>query len=138
MALDDGLQVDFLILADYAEAVNGKLYLMGGAWDRIAVQNANQPMRFGVAIGILVPWTATNQNHTLRLTFEDTDGTALGVLIETTFVTGRAPELPPGSNQRLVLAVNTLTAPPPAAEYSLVASINGEERRRVTFTVVQA
>jgi len=138
MALDDGLQVDFLILADYAEAVNGKLYLMGGAWDRIGVRDAGQPMRFGVAVGVLVPWTATNQNHVLRLTLEDMDGTEHGVVVESTFVTGRPPELRPGSNQRVLLAVNTLMPPPAPAEYALVASVDGDERRRVVFTVIQA
>jgi hypothetical protein len=138
MALDDGLQVDFLMLADFAEAVNGKLYVMGGAWDRMGVRDASQPMRFGVAVGVLVPWSATNQNHTLRLTFEDMDGTEQGVLVESTFVTGRPPELRPGSNQRVLLAVNTMMPPPAPAEYALVASINGDERRRVIFTVVPA
>jgi hypothetical protein len=138
MALDDGLQIDFLVLADYAEAVNGKLYLMGGAWDRIGVRDASQPMRFGVALAILVPWTATNQNHTLRLTLEDADGSERGMLVESTFVTGRPPELSPGSTQRVLLAVNSLMPPPPPAEYALVAAINGDERRRVIFTVAQA
>jgi len=138
MAFDDGLQIDFLVLADYAEAVNGKLYLMGGAWDRIGVRDASQPMRFGVALAILVPWTATNQNHALRLTLEDADGSERGMLVESTFVTGRPPELAPGSTQRVLLAVNSLMPPPPAAEYALVAAIDGEERRRVIFTVVQA
>jgi len=31
------MQLDFLILADRAEAVNGKLYLLGGAWDRLGL-----------------------------------------------------------------------------------------------------
>ena len=29
------MEIEFLILADYAEAINNKLYIMGGAWNQI-------------------------------------------------------------------------------------------------------
>jgi hypothetical protein len=136
--MNDELQVDFLILADFAEVIGGKLYLMGGAWDRITVQDPSAPMRFSVSLGILIPWTATNQNHTLRVTIEDADGAQQGVLLESTFVTGRPPDLPPGATQRIVAAVNSLGSALPPSEYSISASINGETLRRVTFRVVGA
>jgi len=134
--VNDELQVDFLILADYAEVIGGKLYLMGGAWDRITVHDPAQPMRFSIALGILVPWTATNQNHELRVTIEDADGVQQGVLVESSFVTGRPPELRPGSTQRVVVAVNSLGTAPPPAEYGIVAAVDGEVRRRVAFNIV--
>ena len=31
-------EIEWLILADEAELVNGKLYMMGGGWDRITAQ----------------------------------------------------------------------------------------------------
>ncbi|MEA2641914.1 MAG: hypothetical protein QOF51_3308 [Chloroflexota bacterium] len=138
MALADEIQIDFLILGDYAEVLGGKLYLMGGAWDRIAIRDPAQPLRFSVALAILVPWVATNQTHTLRVTLEDADGVEQGMFIESTFVTGRPPELRPGTTQRVLLAVNSLGAAPPAGDYALVASVDGDERRRVGFVVVQS
>src|SRR5262249_54509042 len=48
--------VEFFILADYAEAVNGKLYMMGGGWDQSFVKDFSQPVSFSFAIGIQVPW----------------------------------------------------------------------------------
>jgi hypothetical protein len=136
--MNDELQVDFLILADFAEVIGGKLYLMGGAWDRITVQDPSAPMRFSVALGILIPWTATNQTHALRVTIEDADGAQQGVLMESSFVTGRPPELPPGATQRIVAAVNSLGSALPPAEYSISAAINGEVARRVSFRVIGA
>jgi len=136
MALDEGPSVDFLLLADYAEVIGGKLYLMGGAWDRITVHDPAQPVRFSIALGILVPWTATNQTHALRVTLENVDGQEQGALVESSFVTGRPPELRPGSTQRVVLAVNSLGSPPPAGEYAIVAFIDGEPRHRVAFSVI--
>ena len=138
MASTESSEIDFVILADFVEVIGGKLYLMGGAWDRINVRDAAQPLRFGVALGVLVPWNGTNQNHSLTAAIQDADGNQQGMLMESTFVAGRPPEWRPGSTQRVLVAVNTLAAPPPAGEYSLVASIDGQERRRVNFTVVQA
>jgi hypothetical protein len=134
--MEESTQVDFLILADYGEVLGGKLYLMGGAWDRMGVRDPTQPMRFCIALGMLVPWNATNQPHTFRVTLEDADGQLQGTLVESSFVTGRPPELAPGSTQRVLVAVNSLSAPPPAGEYAVVASIDGQERRRVSFAVV--
>jgi hypothetical protein len=89
-----------------------------------------------VALGLLVPWNATNQQHTFRLALEDADSKPQGMLIESNFVTGRPPELSPGSTQRVLMAVNSLAPAPPAGEYAVVATIDGEERRRVGFSVL--
>lgn len=135
--MEESPLVDFLILADYGEVIGGKLYLMGGAWDRISVRDSAQPLRFCVALGLLVPWNATNQPHTFQITYVNVDGQLQGTLVESSFVTGRPPELSPGSTQRVVMAVNSLAPAPPAGEYAVVATVDGQERRRVAFTVLQ-
>lgn len=137
MSVDSTPEVDFLLLADYAEVIGGKLYLMGGAWDRLTVRDANQPMRFGVAVGVLVPWSGTNQTYQLRIAIQDADGQERAMLVESSFVTGRPPDLRPGSRQRVLVAVNSIAPPPPAGEYAVVASIDGQERHRVSFAVLQ-
>ena len=37
--LDATTSIEWLILADAAEVVGGKLYLMGGGWDRLTVNS---------------------------------------------------------------------------------------------------
>ena len=54
---------------------------------------------------------------------------------ESSFVTGRPPDLPPGTTQRVVMSLNTVLAPPPTGEYAIVGSLDGAEVRRVTFTI---
>lgn len=98
--------VEFFILADRAEAVNGKLYIMGGAWDRQFVVDFKQPVFVSFAIGIRVPWNATNQDHKLRLTIESADGKPVeGFLLEAGFVAGRPPWAKQGESQRALLAI---------------------------------
>lgn len=134
--MEDSPQIETLMLADYAEVVAGKLYVMGGAWDRLAVRDPAQPIRLAIALGILVPWNGTNQTHELQLTIEDADSVSHGTLVQTTFVAGRPPDLKPGSNQRVLLAVNSLMPASDPGEYAIVAAIDRAEHRRVAFTVI--
>ena len=72
-----------MLLADFAEAVNGKLYIMGGGWSI----PGPQPSPSAIAMKIEVPWNETNRKHALKL--ELMDGDYRPVLIPTP--TGNAP-----------------------------------------------
>jgi hypothetical protein len=130
--------VEFFILADHAEAVNGKLYLMGGGWDRIFVPSFNQPVLISFAIGVLVPWNATNIRHTIQITIEDLDRKRpIDFNLSAGFVTGRPPTIIEGETQRTMLAVQR--APVQFKEpgaYQAVARIVGGHDRRVGFRLV--
>ena len=55
------VEIDFLLLADRAEVLNGKLYLMGGAWDRRQIRDIDSPVSLTIVVGVLVPWNLTNE-----------------------------------------------------------------------------
>ena len=132
--------VDFFILADHAEAVNGKLYLMGGGWDRIFVPDFSQPVVISFALGVLVPWNATNIRHTVQIAIEDLDRQQpIDFNLSADFVTGRPPLITEGETQRALLAVPRVgvTFKQPGA-YQAVARIIGGHERRVAFRLVAA
>lgn len=101
-----------MLLADYAEVVNGKLYIMGGGWS----VTGPVPMPSAVAVKVEVPWTAANQKHLLKLELLDADSKPVlipidgeeikPVKIETTFEIGRAPGIIPGSPLDVPFAIN--------------------------------
>jgi hypothetical protein len=133
------VSVDFLILADRAEAVNGKLYLMGGGWDRLAIADFAKPVTLSFAVGVLVPWNATNQEHQLDLTIEDFDGRPTGFHTGVRFTAGRSPSAIPGQSQRIMIAIPAVAhAFPAAGKYTLQATINQVVRKRVEFYIVPA
>jgi hypothetical protein len=136
--VDAGIEVDFLLLADRAEAINGKLYMLGGAWDRIGVGDFGQPLGISIALGVLVPWTQTNMSHTVALTIRDADGQPLDFRIEASFVTGRPPFLS-GETQRVLLAIPAASVllPGPGG-YVLVAEVDGVESKIVRFSAAPA
>ena len=58
-----------LMLADWAQALNGKLYIMGGGWSI----TGPDPAPSALAIKLEVPWDETNRQHTIRLALIDDD-----------------------------------------------------------------
>ncbi len=129
--------VDFLILADRAESINGKLYLMGGVWDQIGVIDFSKPVVFSIALGILIPWNATNLDHKLRVQLLDEDGNQL-FSVDGGFKVGRPPQLPQGASQHNVLAITVSAVLPKPGTYSVEAAINEAEQRTTTFFAFQA
>ncbi|MEX2587407.1 MAG: hypothetical protein WD602_05360 [Actinomycetota bacterium] len=59
-----------MMLADSAQAVNGKLYILGGGWS-IAGPG---PVTFSIVVKIQVPWEQANQKQQMLLRLEDGDG----------------------------------------------------------------
>jgi hypothetical protein len=133
----DQPEIDFLILADRAESINGKLYLMGGVWDQIGVLDFARPVTFSVALGILIPWNATNLDHKLQVQLLDEDGNQL-FGVDGGFKAGRPPQLPQGASQHHVLAITVSATLPAAGAHTVVATINGEARRTTSFHAFQA
>lgn len=128
--------VDFLLLADRAESINGKLYIMGGAWDRLMVEDLQAVSIVSFALGILVPWNATNQPHSATLAIEDADGVSIGFGATVEFTQGRPAWSAQGDAQRVVLAMPAVALRfPHYGRYAVRAMVNGVPARTVSFTV---
>lgn len=100
-----------MLLADAAQAVGGKLYILGGGWS----VTGPDPIPSAIALKIEVPWTATNRKHQLILKLLDADGqavkakTAAGehpVEFRGDFEVGRPAGLPEGTPLDVALAIN--------------------------------
>jgi hypothetical protein len=131
--LIDRPEIEFLILADHAEAVNGKLYLMGGGWDRRTLADFRQPQIIAVAVGILIPWTETNRPLPLVVALTDLDGASIAPPLQTQLTAGRPANAKPGQKLRYMLAVNFQTAIPRPGEYVVDARIGSSSPKRVSF-----
>jgi hypothetical protein len=137
MGMFDAPDVDFVILADRAESINGKLYMMGGAWDQMGVIDFAKPVTFSIALGIKIPWNATNVDHRLRVVLLDEDGNQL-FGADGGFKAGRPPQLPQGASQRNVLAFTVGAILPRAGIYSVEATINDGASHSTSFHAFQA
>ena len=98
-----------LLLADSAQAVNGKLYILGGGWSIINATKINM----AIAIKIEVPWTEANTNHNLKLALVTEDDQPVKVKdraceIQADFEVGRPAGLRQGTPLDVALAVNIM------------------------------
>lgn len=131
------MELGFLILADHSEALNGKVYAMGGGWNMLRFAELPHQWRFGIAFGLDVPWDQTNHPHTLRLHIEGPDGERLGEEFSLDFETGRPAGTIPGQDQRMVLSLQTQLRFERAGPHAVVVRVGDEMVGRSRFYVQQ-
>lgn len=130
-----------LLLCDYAESVNGKLYISGAGWNEIAA-HATAPIALGMIV--VVPWDAANVPHTMTIELIDEDGhrVRLGdppqeIVQVGTLEAGRPAGMPEGSDLPIPLAFRWPLLPLPAGGYAFVVTVDGVVAARTSFRVVE-
>jgi hypothetical protein len=132
--LTRGPEVDYLLVADRAEVVNGKLYLMGGSWDRVQPQQFPHRMMLGIALGVRIPFAYTGDQHTVAVELFHGDTRMIG--FEAKLATGRPPGMA-GMDMLVPMAFNVPIAIPGEGQVALKAVIDGKHGRRHDIKVVQ-
>ena len=132
------MQIAFLLLSDYSESLNGKLYALGAGWSVLRFPEFPQEWRFSVGLGIDVAWDETNQRQSIQLAVQDPDGVLLGDEISMEFEAGRPAGLQAGQDQRMVISVNVGARFEAAGPHAVVISSGDEEIARSRFYVVEA
>ncbi len=119
-----------VLLADAAQASEGKLYVLGGGWNFTGPQVP--PM--ALALLVEVPWNETNVQHQIVVELQDSDGQPARIgpelqsaRIEAQLEVGRPLGHPQGTPLNVPLAFNFPSLPlMPGARYVWVVSIDGE------------
>ncbi|MGH9322921.1 MAG: DUF6941 family protein [Vicinamibacteria bacterium] len=122
-----------MLLADAAQEVGGKLYILGGGWSIIGPD----PATFAIAVYMQTPWDQANLRRSFRLELLDADGQPVvmsmpngdeqKLVIEGQHEAGRPPGLKPGTPLDGAFAVNFAGMPlPPGQRLEFRLSIDGE------------
>ena len=135
-----------MMLADFAQAVNGKLYIMGGGWS----VTGPAPTPSALAIKVEVPWNETNRKHKMIVALLDSDYRPVMVPtpdgrapleIAGDFEVGRPPGIPAGVPIDVPMAFNIGPIPfPSAGRYIWKLTINGktDDQWQVAFSAAVA
>ena len=120
-----------MMLADAAQAVNGKLYILGGGWSLIGPD----PTVSAIALKIEVDWNDANRRHQFHLELLDADGQAVRlptpegeqtVEVRGDFEVGRPAGLIPGTPLDAAIAINIGPLPlTPGRRFVWRVTING-------------
>ncbi len=120
------MNVEWIILADAAEVINGKVYALGAGWDVINLAAPlPAPHRFSIVIAFQVPWNETNQQHEIEIELLNPDGKQL-VIIQGQLEVGRPPGINHGSSQRVPVAFSVEAEFDQVGPYALFARVDGE------------
>jgi hypothetical protein len=133
--LDPNPFVEFLVLADRAEALNGKLYLMGGGWDRLMVADFGDPQSIWFAVGVVVPWSATNEEHRVTVILSNQDEIEVASA-QFQFRAGASAIMERTESQKVLAGFQMQTKLGGPGMYTLKAMVNDDgspEHSRKTF-----
>lgn len=126
-------EVEYLILADAAEALGGKLYLMGGGWDSVQIADFQRPVPVAIACGVLVPWNETDEDHSLTIGVHTEDGEDVTPPVAVRFKTGRSPGMERGASTHVPFVLKAEVQLPGSGGYSVSATVDERPETRRTF-----
>ena len=133
------MDVEWVMLADRAEILGNKLYVMGGGWDVVTVLGPLPAQHLcGIAASFSADWNNdTNRPHEVEIEVQSEDGVQIWAM-RGQLVVGRPPGIRPGQSQRTQIAANLVLVLPTLGTYVAIARVGGDELARVHFNVVAA
>jgi hypothetical protein len=132
------MELTTAMLADGAHSIGGKLYILGGQWDRLAVSSfpAHHPA-MALVLVLRVEYTEALRRVDLKVELT-LDGVAVGVGAEARFETGHAPGTTHGAPTFVPIAVPFANVPFGApGRYEWVITAGADELGRVPLQVLQ-
>jgi hypothetical protein len=137
--MGETVHIDYLILANHIEAINGMLYISGGGWTEIYRQmlpNGASPVsHIGIGVSVAVPWNETNTTHKISVQIEDDDAASI-LRAEASLNVGRPPQLLPGTEQHIVFALPADIIFPHSGGYRVLLRLDDDRDMKIwNFTV---
>jgi hypothetical protein len=130
------MKIESLMLADAAQAVAGKLFILGGGWN--LYRSANYPVNIQLALAIDLSFTRNEAGAKYQLTLVVADDAGVPILPQINGVIDvvePADELPPGALIKLPLAFNTVLQIPRMGRYVIVVTA-GTSRAQTSFDAI--
>jgi len=131
------MDIEYALIADYAEIVAGKLYVMGGGWDSTTTSDVPTGIRMAVAVGVRLGWEETNTAIPVEMTVHDDDAQEL-VRVNGAVQVGRSADLLPGTTQLAQIAINLQLNLPTFGGYRVRVVVGaGDVTRSLPFRLVR-
>ena len=132
--------VDFAFLADGAEAINGKLYVMGGAFDTIwtnAVPLTYPKISF--AMRLIFSSAELERKHKLEISVINEDGKPITAIVGGDLEISRNPNVPKGWKHGFLTVINLANLKfPDFGDYSFEVVLNNSSVKSVGLRVARS
>lgn len=124
--LDEITRVEYVIMAEHVEVINGKFYMMGAGWNQMGLQTYAQPVQLKMAIRILMPWNKANIKMPFRMSVVDSDGHEVMPPYQNHVLAGRPTNAVYGQPIPLPIALETIVVFPQKGVYAVVAEVTDD------------
>ena len=129
------MEIEWLILTDSAQIVDGKLFLLGGGWNQLTAPSLPTRQTAALAGSILLEEGELGRSHTLNIRIVMDDGASF-VTFTTQFEASpsalSAKEIPPRFQITVLLGME----PQKTGVYTIIAEVPGAAQRRSAFKVM--
>jgi hypothetical protein len=137
------MNIRYLVVCEHSESSGTKHFISGGGMMvfPVGVQPGQAgPLmipRFGIALAVDVPYSATSEPHSIGVSIENPDGVPLlPQPMVAKFETGRPPGMRQKDTAGALLSFNIQNLQVPSEDdYSVVVEVDGSEEARQTFRV---
>jgi len=129
-------EIEWVILADNAEVVGNRLFLMGGGWDKLTPNTPAFVHFLAVAVSIQVEWddVVQEREHRIDITHAPV-GAARKLLVTAMAKPMLTPQMREGEKQRAQLAVKIALQFDAPGTHDIEVSLNGATTKTVRFHV---
>ncbi|MGO9454107.1 MAG: DUF6941 family protein [Candidatus Binataceae bacterium] len=130
------MKIESAILADAAQAANGKLFILGGGWNIYRAANYPVPVQMAVAFMVSFDTNEVGNNYPLTITIADEAGVPIAPAMQGHIAVSPPPsEMPKEAPLKLPFAVNMGLQIPRAGKYGILITA-GSSKAQLQFDAI--
>ena len=132
------MKIEYALLADAAQAVGGKIFVLGGGWNLFRSPNFPAPVQLAVAVGLGFTFDEVGSKYPLSVVIADEAGVPIVPEIKGQVETGQsAPDVPRTATIKIPVAINVNLSLPHPGTYGIVVTA-GTSTAQLSFEAIFA
>ena len=132
------MKIEYALLADAAQAVGGKVFILGGGWNLYRSASYPAPVQFAVAIGLGFSTNEVGMKYPLNIAIADESGVPIVPEMKGQVETGQpAPDVPKTASVKIPVAININMSLPHPGTYGIVVTA-GTSTTQLSFEAIFA
>ena len=132
------MRIEYALLADAAQAVGGKVFVLGGGWNLFRAANYPAPVHLAVAMGLGFTSDEVGIKYPLNVVIADEAGVPIIPEMKGQVETGQlAPDVPKTASVKIPVAININMSLPHPGTYAVVVTA-GSSKAQLSFEAIFA
>jgi hypothetical protein len=132
------MRIEYALLADAAQAVGGKVFVLGGGWNLFRAANYPAPVHLAVAMGLGFTSDEVGIKYPLNVVIADEAGVPIIPEMKGQVETGQlAPDVPKTASVKIPVAINVNMSLPHPGTYTVVVTA-GSSKAQLSFEAIFA